>query len=174
MIRCFFLLTTFIGFFATSTIKADVCDSDWWITATEPDLKILADNEEAPFPEFCNVWKDTPLHIGIPVSQNAEVIAAFLDITEADVLAVNEYEETPLNLAQARLNTANTRAEYARETAYNARMDAARAHRTSGAMRHLRGQLTRIFLEARERRDQALNEQRVAEAIHQILLSKSQ
>ena len=165
----YFFLAGFIGFFAISTVKADVCDSSWWEVATVPNLEALT-LSEGDFPEFCNVWQDTPLHFGVRTAQNAEVISAFINITRANVLAVNIDEETPLSLAQARLNRANTLLEYAREAHYNAGREVDRS-RYSASLRHLRGQLTRAAIEARERRDQALNEQQVAEAIHQIISS---
>ena len=70
MIRYSFL-AVFIGFFAMSSVKADVCDSNWWEVATVPNLEALTSNEEN-FPEFCNVWRDTPLHFGVQAAKNAD------------------------------------------------------------------------------------------------------
>lgn len=134
MVRYFFLLIIFIGFFMTSIVKADVCNSDWWETATESSLRTLATDEGA-FPEFCNVWEDTPLHFTVRTSQDAQAIATFIDITEADPLALNVYDETPFGFAQIRLSTARILAEYARQASSNAMRDVART-RTSGAIRH--------------------------------------
>ena len=99
------------------------------------------------------------------------MISTFINITNANTLAVNAYEETPLSLTQARLNTANILLKYAEETNYEADREADRA-RYSASLRHLRRELTQAAIEARERRDQARNEQQVAEAIHQIILSQ--
>ena len=166
MVRYSFLLIILIGFSAISTARANVCDPEWWKTATVPELEALHANEQA-FPNSCNQWKDTPLHFGVSHSQNAEVVAAFIDMTEVDITAPNASEKTPIDLAQERLDTARLLARYARETYNNAIRDATNANR-SASLRHLRREMSQIAVEARRERNQAENEEEVAEAIYQI------
>ena len=172
MVKYIFSLMVFVVFFATSAVKADVCDSNWWKTATVNSLEALTTDQEN-LPNFCNVWQDTPLHLGVSVSQDADVISAFVSITNANVLAINVYEETPLSLALVRLSTANVLEQYARETYNNATRNAT-SSRTSGSLRHLRNRLIQATIEAREEMDKALDEQKIAETIYQTLLSRSQ
>ena len=167
MVRYSFLLIIFIGFFTISAAVADVCDSKWWETATVPDLNALSENGDA-FPEICNVWNDTPLHLGVQNCQSAEVIAAFIDITRANVLAINTNGQTPLGLARDRLNTAEMVADTAGDIAFAARQEASSA-RQGQSRRHLRRQLDAAAIKTREARDQAEEKESLAEAIHQLL-----
>lgn len=153
-------------------MKGDVCDTDWWKTAELSHLETLASSEN-PFPEFCDTSNNTPLHRGVLECQNADVISAFIEKTNANVLAGNLHEQTPLNLAQYRLESTQTAVGYAREIYVNATREATRAM-TSGAMRHLRRGLNQLATEARENMQQAIREAETAEAIYHTLLSKSQ
>ena len=169
MIKHSFLLIL-IGFFAISTAIANVCDREWWRTATVPDLEALSANENA-FPETCNTWNDTPLHFGAQVCQDPQVITEFTKITNADVRVINIDEKTPLGLAQERLNTSRVLADYAQDTLNQATNDFFRASREASKA-HLMNQLRKAVTEARKGRDQANNEKDVAEDIYKILNSQ--
>ena len=56
MVKYSFLLTILIGFSAMSAARADVCDPEWWKTATVPELEALHANEQ-DIPESCNLRK---------------------------------------------------------------------------------------------------------------------
>ena len=160
-----------IGFSAISNVKADVCDSEWWKTATVPDLEALVANEEYDFPESCT-W-DTPLHLAVQHSQDALVVAAYINRTGADVNinTPNAYEQTPLELAERRLGTARLLADYAKSTHLNA-LEGFFAVSNEASSRHLLPDLREAIAEAKENRDQAESEQKVAEDIYQALSSR--
>ncbi len=149
MVRYLFLLIL-IGFFGISTAIADVCDLKWWETATVPELNALA--AEDAFPETCNSWNDTPLHLGAQACKNANVIAAFIAITRANVHAVNINEQTPLSLAQDRLSAARLIANYAQDIFNQATNDLFRYQRDASKA-HLMTEITQAAVDARESKD---------------------
>ena len=174
MVRYSFLLMILIGFSAISAAKADICTSAWWETTTVPNLEALAASLAAngeSFPESCG-WT-TPLHLAVQFSPNKLVVEAFLSITRgANMNAFNDYEEIPLDIAEQRLEDANTLAKQAQET-HAILTNSVFSDRSSRAISTSdRNDLIQKALEARRIKDQAESEQKVAEEIHEALSSQ--
>ena len=139
----FFLLIVIL--FGTLQVQADVCTNSWWETATLDDLEREAENE---FPQICDVWENTPLHFASSSSQNADVVIAFIGMTEANPLTKNDLDQTPLSLAQTRLDFAEESARQAERTFVEALQTHFEALK-SGSLRHLRGELSQAAIQAR-------------------------
>ena len=166
MVRYSFLLIFLIGFFAISNVKADVCDIEWWKTATVPDLEALDANEDA-FPESCG-WT-TPLHLAAQFGQSKEVVDALLNRTRVDVNAFNAYEQTPLHIAEERQDVAHALAEFAGRTFRDAVRTANRGRASRATTNSTQRDLNDAELAARASNRQAQNEKEVAEAIYETL-----
>ena len=174
MVRYSFLLMIFIGFSAISAAKADVCNSEWWQTATVPNLEALAasfaENEDT-FPESCG-WT-TPLHLAVQFSPSQPVVEAFLDITRgAHIDAPNAYEEIPLDLARERLENAQELAEFTGQTFFDAVQAANRGRASKATTTRRQRELDDDRFAAQANNNQAQNEKNVAEAIYELLINR--
>ena len=162
-----YLLVIVISF--ATPVRADVCDWNWWEMAELPDLDNLILNDEA-FPELCGTQRYTPLHWAAAACQNPEVLLAFMELTNADPLASSIPQATPLSLARQRLNIAKALTESAENKLSRVTQRNSDPHKPT--TNNLPDQ-TKIQ-EAQEQLDQAINTERIAEEIYQILLLKSQ
>lgn len=166
MRSCLFMIILF----GTLQVQADVCTHSWWETATLDDLEREAENG---FPQICDVRQNTPLHFASSSAQDADVMIAFMGMTEADPLTRNDLDETPLFLAQSRINSAEASARQAEVTFVEALHTHFEAQK-SGSLRHLRRELSQAAMQARQERDQAQNQLLVAQSIHAILSASTQ
>jgi len=74
----------------------NLCDGDWWKTATEADVQVALDGDADVMAR--NKWGFTPLHFAARIGTPAN-IQALLD-ANADAKVKNEKGKTPWDLAQ--------------------------------------------------------------------------